>query len=136
MKAILLSLVLIPTLCFSQQKKDSKIIVTASDSVNLVNRLSLALYEKGYSLEQKDEGLGFISTSEKQMEKFALKMKLKVLIKGSVITITGEAGTVMDGIPISTAITFNGSKRSPMMDGWKEMESIAKQFGNNVSYSK
>ena len=127
---------------YSQEKKDSKIIVTASDTGNLFNRIVLSLYEKGYSLENKDQELGFISTTEKPIPKTAGSMKVRAMIKESIITFTGlfaiDVEMKLFGTKLERTfdpVTFWGEKNGSYKICWREIEAIAKQFGN-VTYSK
>ena len=65
MRALSILLLFSTSICFAQSKHDSKIIVTPDDTTNLFNRVVLSLYERGYTLETKDEQLKFIATGEK-----------------------------------------------------------------------
>lgn len=140
MKQILLCLFLICTLSsFGQKNKDRKIIVAVSDTTNLFNRVAQAFYEKEYTLDNKDQQAGFISTKEKAIKAgFSTDVKLRVQIKDSILTFTGEmrVNLSMMGQPPSFDPIYNwGMKNTPARLSWQEMELIAKQFGT-VTYSK
>jgi hypothetical protein len=132
------SLLLLPFISIGQNKKDTKIIVTVTDTTNLFNRLALAFIEKGYTLEQKDKELGFIATGEKTHPKMAASKKLRAqIIKGTII-FTGLVA--LDSQIAGLARTFDplqyrGAKGSVFMDAWEEMKGIASQFGT-LAYSK
>lgn len=133
-------LLLIPTLCFSQDKKDKKIIVTVSDTANLFSKVKLSLYEQGYTVEQSDEQLKFIATGEKSLG--SRSIKLRTLIKEGKITFTG---TFANDVTLSFGgakaertfmeLYYGGMKGSDLRIAWNEMEKVAKSFGQ-ITYSK
>ncbi len=65
MKVLLVVLILLPCAGFCQSKNDTKIIVVVDDTINVLNRIASILYDKGYSMEEKDESVGFLMTKEK-----------------------------------------------------------------------
>lgn len=132
-----------PCLSFAQQKKDSKIIVTPSDTSNLINRVALWLYDNGYSIDQKDESVKFIQSSEKTMKRWGVSQKLRVLVKDSTMVITGSysfnTSVTVAGVTMENTfdpVLFMGRKGSIMMDAWDEMVRLAKDFGSVIAYSK
>lgn len=143
MKTLLFaSLFLICTSANAQTKKDSKIIVTVADTANLFNTVVSKLFEKGFTILQKDESLGLIATGEKSI-KSAASIKLKAIVKDSTITLFGEVANDVTveiwGAKLERTfaqIYFGGMKGSDMRNGWNEMDSIAHEFGNKISYSK
>lgn len=127
---------------YSQKKGDTKIIVEVIDTTNLFNKVAMAFYEKGFSLEQKDDQLKFIATDEKNLPKDrAMQMKLRAFIKDNTLIISGLIAINMD-IIVQTktkqwdVAEYRGMKGSAYMVTWEEMESIAKLFGDKISYSK
>lgn len=138
MKYLLLSLFLIPTLSYSQAKRDTKVIVTVSDTSNLFNRVVMSLYERGYTLEQKDEKLNFIATGEKPMPKLGASMKLRVMIKDSIMVVTGLHALDIKIMGLERTFDpneYRGMKGSVWMTAWDEMVSFARQFGE-VKFAK
>lgn len=125
---------------FAQKNKDRKIIVVASDTTNLFNRVVQAFYEKEYTIDNKDQQAGFISTKEKAIKAgFSTDVKMRALIKDSTITFTGEMRVnvnFMGQDPSFDPIYNWGMKGTPAKLSWQEMESIAKQFGDKITYSK
>lgn len=125
-----------------QSKNDKKIIVTVTDTVNLFNRIALSLYDKGYTLENKDQELGFLSTNDKPIINGTSLYKMKALIKGNTVTFTGSIA-VLVSLFGSTKMSertysdmlFYGMKNSPNMISWREVVEVAKEFGT-LSYSK
>jgi len=143
MRYIFLLLILSPLFSFGQAKKDSKIVVTVLDTANLFNRTVLYLYEQGYALEAKDEALKYISTKDKPLGKQSASIKVNVLVKDSILTISGaiadDVQLTIGGITTTRTfmpIEYRGLKRSAMMLAWEELEKIAKSFGTLLTYSK
>lgn len=147
MKYIYIFLFLVPSICFAQTKNDTKIIVSNPDT-SLFNKVCLLLYERGYTLKEKDKELGFVATNDKSVKGSTLR--LRFLIKDTTVAITGDVyndfasalvrGTLASNtskdetyyLPIRNA----GMKNSGLRDAWNEMLSIAKQFGNQITYAK
>lgn len=130
-------ILLISAVCYSQQKKDSKIIAHITDTANLFNRLSSALYEAGYDLETNNPTIGFVSTKDKEMKKYAVKGKLRASIRDTAIIFTGQMRLSFKSEfgDMYTDVEYIGAKNSPMREVWNDMDSIAKQLGP-VTYSK
>jgi hypothetical protein len=134
MRYVFIFSLLIPTLSFAQQKKDTKIIVTVQDTTNILNRIALALYEKGYTLDQKDEAVKFIATKEKAIAVWKMPIKVRALVKNNTIVLSG------DYIPPTdnkwNEVNFRGHKKSMDMQAWDELRGIAESIGNQITYSK
>jgi hypothetical protein len=139
----ILQLLLIPTFSFSQKpvKKDTKIIVIPTDTINLLNKISIALYEKGYSIESKDEQLKFIASTEKGFGDYSVK--IRAFINDSVIVFTGQMASNISlslwGAKTERAfenIYYGGMKGSQFRKAWDELDSFARIFGTHIMYSK
>lgn len=123
-------------------KKAKKIFVSNSDSPTVaIKKIAVKLFERGYTIESKDETLGYISTNEKSHEKFATSMKARAVVKDSVIIVTGvmslELEFTLGGVKSVRSfndIYYGGSKRSPLRSSWNELESIAKEIGTIIKY--
>lgn len=140
MKYIFIGLFLICAFSsFAQKNKDRKIIVIATDTTNLFNRVAQAFYDKEYTLDNKDRQAGFISTKEKAIKAgYSTDVKMRAQIKDSMIVFTGEMrlNVSLMGQPATFDPIYNwGLKNTPARLSWQEMESIAKQFGT-LTYSK
>jgi len=141
MKYTYLLLLLISFNASAQTKGDKKIIVSVSDTANLFSRLALSFLEKGYTLENKDQQLGFLSTKEKSLEKLGASTRMKALIKENSIIFSGDVASdvEMKIWDIKMERTFlpleYRNNKSAFGYGWKRMEEIAKEFGT-LSYSK
>jgi hypothetical protein len=136
-----LFLLLIPTLSFAQSKHDTKIIATVQDTTGLFNRVSLAFYEAGYTMEQKDDALKFLATAPKIIPSYNTgNLKIRALIKGNTIIFSGVFTTGIDLIVKTKEntyydIEYRGSKGGLFMETWRMMEAVAKQFGT-LAYTK
>jgi hypothetical protein len=131
MKYVIATLFLIPLLSFGQQKGDTRIIVKASDTSNLFNRVVSYLYDKGYSLERKDDVNGFLQTDEHGMKINAL-YKIKAVVRNGEITFTSTLNLPtfdksFDEVKYTKNKTFDRQV-------WDIVDEIAKQFGT-VTYN-
>ncbi len=103
--------------------------------------LKQVLFTKGYSINNIDTM--FISTAEKTVEKSVMIIKLLIArINGNTYlkaqgktssTITLFGATVQDDF---SPVEFRGMKGSPLMQAWNEMNKIAKELSDNVTYLK
>src|SRR5688572_30273980 len=66
---------------YTQEKKDSKVIIKIADTTGVLNKISLVLYERGYSILQKDEQLKFIATDEKTFKAANGSFKYRFFVK-------------------------------------------------------
>ena len=148
-KSILFALLLFLifySVSYSQQpiKNDTKIIVVPTDSTNIFNRIVVALFEQGYTIESKDLELKFVSTLEKSFGSWAIK--IRAIVKDSIIVFSGEiAGNVtfsLGGAKIEKTFSelsyYTGafSKGNDYRKAWDVLDSFARGFGTLVKYSK
>jgi hypothetical protein len=139
MKNILFGLFLIPALSFAQQKGDSKIIVVASDTTNLLNRIAITFIDKGYSIEGKDPAIGYVASGEKTMKTVAASTKVRAIVKDSTIVFTGLCALdikILDSERTFYPTSYKTNKGNIFRTAWDEMYFIAKQFGTRISFSK
>lgn len=137
---LLIPFLILASLSLSAQKnKPRKIIVVATDTTNLFNRVALAFYDKEYTIDNKDPQAGFISTKEKAIKAgYSTDVKLRAQIKDSIIVFTGEmrVNVSLYGQPASFDPIYEwGMKGTPARLSWMEMEGIAKEFGP-VTYAR
>lgn len=139
MKNILLGLFLISTISASaQKKKDSKVIVSISDTTDIFNKVVRTLYENGYSVTIKDEIGRFIETDWLQLKKTAGKVKTRLLFTDSTITFSSKYRFAFKSEfgEMEADISNAGSKGSDMRIYWDELVRVAKIFGDKLTYSK
>lgn len=116
-------------------KKAAKIIVIIKDSTNtLIDRIAGVLYDKGYTIESKDEKVKFLSTKEREGKKWSTYYKVRARINDTAIVFTGQIALNKDSNYWD--IDYSGSKISALREAWNELEAIARTFGDKIVYSK
>lgn len=140
----ILLLLLLPVMGYSQEKKSNKIIAHVNDSSKaLFGKLVTELFDMGFTLENKDQALGIISTNERPSKKYGATSKIRAritdstIVFSSVIALDFEPSLLGSRITKSfTEVSYIGSKRSPMRECWDELNALALKFSNNITYSK
>lgn len=124
-------------------RKSSKIIVMVRDSSNmLLDRIAGALYDKGFTIENKDDKVKFISTKDLPSKKWATIYKIKARINDTAIVFTGQIAFNKDtdilGMKesVKTYWDIEAGKGGSMKEAWNELDTIARMFGDKVVYSK
>lgn len=126
-------------------KKATKIIALVRDTTNtLLDKLIMTLFDRGYTIESKDEKLKILSTKEKSSKKYATLIKIRASVNDTAIVFTGlialgfdiELFGVRDHQPSYSEISYYGAKKSPLRDAWNELDAIARMFGDRIVYSK
>jgi hypothetical protein len=147
MKPLILPLLLFLSLFSHGQeppKKASKIIVLTKDTDNtLLNKITLALFERGFAIDTKDEALKLLTTKERPSKKYAAQSKIQARITDTSIVFTSTIALSLtlemfgvSSLPTFDPVTYSGSKKSPMREAWNEMAEVAALFGNEIVYSK
>jgi hypothetical protein len=136
----------IPIVTFSQvdkpPKRASKIIVLISDTDNtLLNKVAKTLFEKGFTIDTKDESAKILSTKEYAPGHPSIFIKMRASINDTSIVFTGTyAWTLTSGLyPHAheyTPIEYRGLKNSAAMQAWNSFDTIARMFGDKIVYSK
>jgi hypothetical protein len=139
----LLLLLLLPAISLAQAppKKAKKIYVLTKDSVSdAIGKIALALFEHGFTIENKDEKLGFISSTEKSNKAYPISTKIRAVVKDTMIVFSGVFALEVDlfGTP-STGKSYNevyygGAKQSPLRAGWNELFAVASAMGKIIKY--
>jgi hypothetical protein len=144
MKRLLLIL-LLPVSTIAQQppKKSTKIIVVMKDSANLLlDRIAGVLYDKGFTIETKDDKVKFLSTKDLPSKKWMTIYKIKARINDTAIVFTGQIAFNKDtdilGMKesVKTYWDIESSKGGSMREAWNELDAIARVFGDKIVYSK
>lgn len=126
-------------------KKASKIIVLVKDSANtLLNRLSGVLFDKGYTVDTKDEKVKFIITKGQPSKHYGTLSKIRARVNDTAIVFTSQIAINSDrdilGIKRPELdymdVDYRGAKKSAMREAWNELEVIARMFGSQIVYSK
>jgi hypothetical protein len=133
MNKILLFL-LVPIISFGQKKGDTKIVI---DTVS-IDKISLTLFENGYTIDYKDEKLKIFSTKTKDIG--SIGIRIRIMQKDSIIILSGE---VVDRAmmillkspePIYSTIQYGGMKGSTRRDSWNEIMKVAMMLGRVIRY--
>jgi hypothetical protein len=126
-------------------KGAKKVTVLAKDTANsLLDKVTLILFDKGFTIEQKDEKLKILSTKELPSKKWGTISKIRLRITDTTIVFTSQIAINYDydilGVKESTKnfmdVEYKGSKKSAMREAWEQMVEIASQFGQSIIYSK
>lgn len=126
-------------------KKSSKIIVVTKDSANtLLDRISAALFDIGYTIDSKDEKAKYIVTKERASKKWGTMSRIRTRINDTAIVFTSQIALNSDRDIFGTKeaaktfydVDYSGSKKSAMREAWNELDEIARKFGDKIVYSK
>lgn len=126
-------------------RKASKIIVMVRDTANtLMDKLTMTLFNYGYTVDNKDEKLKLISTKERSSKKYSTLTKIRASINDTAIVLVGEIALgfsvelfgARDIQPSYSAVYYGGSKKSPLREAWNELDAIARTFGDKIAYSR
>lgn len=125
-------------------KKASKIIVLTKDTANtVINQIARVLFDRGYTMDTKDEQLKQIVTKERPNKNSMTLTKIRVSINDTAIIFTSVMAIAVElnlgGVTSKQTfdpVTYSGLKKSYMMEAWNELDAIARQFGSNIIYSK
>ena len=127
---VLISLFASITMSFAQApEKATTVIVTMTDSVGLREKITKVLTDRGYTISSGKTAT-IITTAPRTLKNDA-RVAYFLEIKGKEIFITGK-------LPIAGQSAFpianQGKKGTPILNGWEEMEKIAKAFGVAIRY--
>lgn len=138
MKKIFTVFLLLPALLFAQNKGDNAIVIPNDVSLQ---QIKAVLFKNGYLIINSDSI--FINTSEKEVPKSAILLKIMIARIDSVTYIKGQSRTTTTITVFGATaqndfatLEFKGMKGSPNKDAWNEMDRIAKLISPTVSYVK
>ncbi len=133
MKKLLLSFIIAFTtlLGYAQgiPEKTSTIIITMPDSNTVNEKVLKVLTSKDYTINKGKNPL-LITTAPKSL-KGNVRVVLNAQLKGADIILTGKIVIAAQG---GMAVEYKGTKGTPIMNAWEEMDKIAKAFGGKVAY--
>jgi len=130
----ILLLLLVPAFSFGQKKGDTKIVL---DTVSM-DKISLTLFEHGYTIDTKDEKLKLLSTKTKDIG--SIGVRVRIMQKDSVMILTGEVVdralmiALKSNEPVYSTIQCGGMKGSTRRDSWNEMLNVAMSLGRVIRY--
>lgn len=122
-------------------KKANKIIVSVNDTTNLLSKIAKTLFDKGFTIDTKDEQAKTLSTKEFAPNHPSLFIKVRTSINDNNIIFTGFYAftlttNLFPGLSEYSPIEYRGMKKSAAMQAWNTLDAIAKQFGDKIIYSK
>ncbi|HSZ24562.1 MAG TPA: hypothetical protein VK766_02530 [Cytophagaceae bacterium] len=109
--------------------KSNAIVVVLPDSNKVSDKILKVLTAKEYTITP-GKNPSVITTAAKTL-KSNTRVVWNVNIKGAEVILTGKIVVAGQG---SMTIEYKGTKGTPMMNGWEEMDKIAKALGGKVSY--
>jgi hypothetical protein len=146
MKYLFLSLVIVTNLSYAQEppKKANKIIVLTKDSANtLISKIAIELFNRGFTIDTKDEALKQITTKERPNKNSMTLIKIRAMVNDTAIIFTSQMALANEytlmGVtmkPTFDPVTYSGMKKGYMMEAWRELDAIAHEFGDKITYSK
>lgn len=139
MKLLISALLLFPSMCFSQKKRDNTIVIPYKVSIEKIKSI---LFKNSYNLDG-NVSLFFI-TQGKSLSTSAVEIKLMFHRTDSATYIKGIFKSqvkisLFGKIPADNdfqEIFFGGMKRSQLRESWIEVDRIAKLIGLPVLYIK
>lgn len=109
--------------------KSNAIVVTFPDSNKVSDKIVKVLTGKEYTINQ-GKNPSNITTAAKTL-KSNTRVVWNAQLKGAEVVLTGKIVVAGQG---SMTIEYKGTKGTPMMNAWEEMDKIAKAFGGKMSY--
>jgi hypothetical protein len=126
-------------------KKANKIIVLTKDtSGNLLDKISIELFDMGYTIESKDEKSKFIVTKERPSQHYGTMSKIRTRVNDTAIVFSGQIALNSDRDIFGTKeasktfydVDYSGAYKSANREAWNELEALARKFGDKIIYSK
>ena len=111
-------------------EKSNAIVLTQADSVGLREKVLKVLSDKDYVVNS-GKTAPIITTTAKTLKNGA-RVHFSVQIKGKEIILTGKLPVAGQS---TMTIAYQGKKGTPIMNGWEEMEKIAKALGGKITYT-
>ena len=130
-----LILILFPLTLFAQKKGDNTIIISHDVPMS---KIKAVLFKSGYAITTSDTA--FISTSEKELDKTVMVLRIMVARIDSVTYLKAQCKSSVNVELFGTTtennfvtLDFGGVSRSPYRQAWNELDRIAKELGE-VTY--
>jgi hypothetical protein len=126
MGKFLLTFLLLPTLCFAQNKGDNTIFVKGITFEKVVN----TLLDSGFTVDKIDKDFKTVKTQFKEHEKYTFTYYFDIRVKDSIAIIKGKwnsGGYVFD---------IQNIKGKSDQVIFSKMETYAKSLKGEISYSK
>ncbi len=129
---LLIAFVMISTAGYSQSVplKSNAIVITLSDSNTVSEKISKVLEGKDYTVNTGKNNT--LITAPKTLKNGA-RVSYSFQSKGADVILTGKI--VVAG-QSNMIIEYTDKKGTPIMNGWEEMDKIAKALGGKIKYEK
>jgi hypothetical protein len=111
-------------------EKANTITITLPDSNNVNEKILKVLNSKDYTLKSGEKNATVINTAPKTL-KNNTRVSLNIQVKGTDLILTGMILIATEG---SKRIEYKGTKGTPIMSAWEEMDKVAKAFGGKMKY--
>ncbi len=131
-KLILMVSILFSAITFGYTQapeKSNAIIITMSDSASLKEKVLKILADKDYTVSSGKTAVNII-TAPKTLKNGA-RVYFTFQFKGNQIIMTGMLPVAGQS---TMKISYQGKKGTPIMNGWEEMDKLAKLFLGKISY--
>lgn len=125
---LLIAFVFTTVLAYGQDEKSNTIVVTLADSNKVSDKVVKALSGRDYTATVNKNST--VTTAARTLKNGA-RVGYTATIKGNEVALTGK---ILVAGQTNMVIENKGKKDSPIMNGWEEMEKIAKALGGKVSY--
>jgi hypothetical protein len=110
-------------------EKSNTIVITLADSNGVKEKILKVLADKDYTVSSGKTSPTII-TAPKTLKNGA-RVYYNFQIKGAEIILTGKLPVAGQS---TMSISYQGKKGTPVMNGWEEMDKIAKAFAAKVRY--
>lgn len=110
-------------------EKAGSIVITMPDSSGLKEKITKVIADKDYTVAS-GKSAAIITTAAKTL-KNGTRVLYNFQMKGADIILTGALPVAGQS---AMKIAYQGKKGTAIMNGWEEMEKIAKAFGGSISY--
>lgn len=130
----LLLMTFFTTIGYAQEVPDkaNTIIITLTDSVTAADKVKKAFTSRDYAIAAAGKDATIINTVAKTL-KGGARVGYTAQLKGKDVILTGR---ILVAGQSSMLILYGGKKGTPFMDGWEEMDKIAKSIGGKIKYEK
>jgi hypothetical protein len=127
-------MVFVTTVGYTQEvpDKSNTIIITLSDSATAADKVKKAFTSRDHTVNAPGKDATIITTAAKTLKNGA-RVSFSAQLKGKDVILTGK---IMIAGQSNMVIVYGGKKGTPFMNGWEEMDKIAKEIGGKIRYEK
>lgn len=122
----------------AQERGDSRAVMQFESKDQAFSKALAVLTAEGFSIQVAEKDAGIITTQGKAGGRFQSKYNVHITEEG-LLTLTGlmTIGEIsLHGVTDTSwsRIEYRGMKGSPIRKSWEELESIAQQISDEVTY--